>query len=183
MRRRITRAFYIALLALVLFPASPSHAESSATDDVHAPRIEGSQIFVQRTRWAMRWIQKVGWDRYVGQNLALIMEDPASPFLGAMGLTPDGRPAAVFRSAPEDLWWYASAIVHEATHARDMAAGRKYWGREGEHAADLEQQKFLDALGSTTRVVRDPATILDGPAPTVQTLQALVEGRLNVAGK
>jgi len=131
----------------------------------------------------MRWVEKAGWGPYVGRNLALIKEDPDSPFLGAMGLTSDGRAAAVFRAAPDDLWWFASAIVHEAAHAADMAAGRKFWGVEGEHSADLEQQSFLDALGSPTRVVRDPATIADGPRPSTATLRALVEGRLRVAAQ
>lgn len=182
MRRCASLALFVTLLvtSFILPPVclaeGPSRGGASAM-----PRIEGSEQFVQRTQWAMRWIEKAGWAPYVDQNLALIKEDPTSPFLGAMGLTPDGRAAAVFRSAPDDLWWFASAIVHEAAHAADMATGRKFWGVEGEHAADLEQQRFLDALGSPTRVVRDPTSIADSPRPSIATLQALVEGRLRVA--
>jgi len=181
--RRCALLAFFAILPMISFISPPvCLAEGPALEGAGPmPKIEGSERFVQRTQWAMRWIEKAGWAPYVAQNLALIKEDPASPFLGAMGLTPDGRAAAVFRSAPDDLWWFASAIVHEAAHAADMAAGRKFWGVEGEHAADLEQQRFLDALGSPTRVVRDPTSIADSPRPSIAMLQALVEGRLRVA--
>lgn len=183
MLRCVKSAVCVTFLILAVLMPSVALAESPGSDveaSISSPQIEGSQPFIQRTQWAMRWIEKAGWSSFVGQNLVLIKESPSSPFLGALGLTPDRRGVAVFQSAPEDLWWYASAIVHEAAHARDLSAGRKYWGPEGEHAADLEQQRLLDALRSPMKVVREPATIADSPAPRTETLQSLAEGRFKI---
>jgi hypothetical protein len=90
-----------------------------------------------------------------------------------MGLADSGKGVAVFREAHEDLWWYASAIVHEAAHARDYRAGRKYWGIDGELSADMEQQRFLGALGDSRIVLRDPAEIPDEPEPSMLSLLTL----------
>ncbi|MGI5837535.1 MAG: hypothetical protein ACOX87_13740 [Chloroflexota bacterium] len=167
-------ALLSALLLSLITTLDVQAASADSTEAGTTVKIEGGELFVRRTKWALGWIDKAGMGDFVNSNLELIKENPELPYLGAMGLTADGKPAAVFKSAPSDLWWYASAIVHEAAHARDYKAGRKYWGPEGEHAADIEQQRLLDALGSSLKVIRDPATIPDTLPPLIDVLQTIV---------
>ena len=164
-------ALLSALLLSLITTLDVQAAPVDSTEAGTTVKIEGGELFVRRTKWALGWIDKAGMGDFVNSNLELIKENPELPYLGAMGLTADGKPAAVFKSAPSDLWWYASAIVHEAAHARDYIAGRKYWGlrsTRGHRAAAASRQ------ARSLKVERDLNTIPDSQPPTIEVLQAIV---------
>ena len=120
--------------------------------------LRGNQSFITKTQRALKYIERrtQGYLQFVEEHINVIAKGPQSGVSVTDSVFYVG--SKTYCASTE---WYASCIVHDATHVWLYRQGKPHGGREAENVCLDRQREFLIAAGAESSTINYITYLID----------------------